>query len=727
MNMALTEEVDLIIHAGDVFDTPKPTGSAMASAAEPMLEAASRGVPVVVVPGNHERSALPSSLLFAHKNIHIVDRPATVVFTLRNLRVAVAAIPCIRRQPAQRFAEAVEATGWSACHADVSILAVHQTFESARCGPVGYRFRSGEDVVERGAVPAEFAYVAAGHVHRHQALEPGVEGGPPIVYSGSPDRVSFAERDEPKGCVLVELGPGGVTHRFIEHPVRPMRIVPLDVTGMNAEAVSTGILDVLASLPADVIASLRLSGRAENGLLKGLKLSQLVREHRPDALISVSTQAIEYVPKSDLRPRLDETSAFDALHAPRVAPVMAGVSDLTALPRGRGVYALYDGARRLLYVGKATDVRARVRSHVRGSNAAGHFDGWTRQIAEVEVRPAHSELEALLVEAELIGRLRPPFNRHMRSWSRYCYVRVTGQAHAELAVSRLPRAGETCYGPYRSRHQAEAVIDAVASVLGTAQCPAEHARAAPLLLFESSGGERLCGRYFDGLCRGPCAERVSVGEYAALLRRRHALLAGLDDGPLVELEALLPNTQGGDGHDGNESHDGCESSDGNESDDGKDDHVGNDDHVGKFDYGEDPYQGQRGRLNVLRSAFEHAATLRAAESLLGGWIVMPGPEESFIVAVPTKSGLRFLPLVNDAGGAEALVGAYRKLVASGPRRKASRLSRSITDTLTLAARYWRADDAAYKFVPHHDARAMTPEDVAKLGNDGPQKPGGPCL
>ncbi len=217
--LALAEDVgvDLVIHAGDVFDLPRPNDAALAAAGEPLLRLAAAGIPVVIVPGNHERSILPGSLLFSHANLHVVRQPETLTFELRGTRVAIAAFPCVRRQSATRFGGLLEATGWEPAPADVRILAVHQTFESATCGPARYRFRSGDDVVERGAVPAAFDYVAAGHIHRHQVLETPHEGGPPIVYPGSPDRISFAERDEPKGAVLVESDGDRLTHRFVEH------------------------------------------------------------------------------------------------------------------------------------------------------------------------------------------------------------------------------------------------------------------------------------------------------------------------------------------------------------------------------------------------------------------------------------------------------------------------------------------------------------------------------
>lgn len=158
-----------------------------------------------------------------------MTKPCTLTFRLNGHTVAVSSFPCLRREAAGRFPSALASTEWSSGKADLRILAVHATFESATCGPASYRFRGGDNVVPREAIPAEFDYVACGHVHRYQALSlPNVEK-PRLVYAGSPDRISFAERDEPKGFVMIEETGGRLVHRFVEHEVRPMSIHPLVV------------------------------------------------------------------------------------------------------------------------------------------------------------------------------------------------------------------------------------------------------------------------------------------------------------------------------------------------------------------------------------------------------------------------------------------------------------------------------------------------------------------
>lgn len=539
LRSAVDCDVDLVIHAGDVFDAPDPGDGAIVAAAEPLLALASAGIPVVIVPGNHERSALPQTLLLAHPLIHVIHEPRTILLRCGGQRVAIAGIPCLRRQPTERFAAALESTAWQQAAGDVNILVVHQAFDGARCGPANFRFRAGEDVIPLHAVPPAFHYVAAGHIHRHQSLAGGPHGETPLVYAGSPDRISFAEVDEPKGAVLVEFGASAARPRFLEHAVRAMAAVPLDVSGLQRAGVVARVLHALAALPADAVVQVRLTGRATRQALAGLELTRAMRAAYPNMLVSVAPQAIEWVdardailnpePRGSSAPRSNggptwRFCAFEQLDSPETVVHAAAVSDLAGLPNACGTYALYDSADRLLYVGKALQARTRVRTHVAGRSGGGYFSQWSAQIARVAVRPAGSELEALLVEADLVQRLRPPFNRQMRMWQRYCYLRHSAAPHAQLEVCNDMTPGGFVFGPLPSRFAAEAAIDALAAFFNLAACPPEDAprrKALPV-----SGAARLCDRYFRGDCSGPCAGRGDPADYAARAVRRDAFLAG---------------------------------------------------------------------------------------------------------------------------------------------------------------------------------------------------------
>ncbi|MEP0846119.1 MAG: metallophosphoesterase [Phycisphaerae bacterium] len=677
LRLASEHAVDLVVHAGDLFDSPAPSPGAVAAAAGPLLELAAAGVPVVLIPGNHERSAIPSTLLLDHENLHIVRAPCTIALNLRGLRVVVAGLPCIRRQAAARFEDALRQSGWDELRGDVNILAVHQAFESAACGPSSFRFRSGEDVIERDAVPRGFDYVAAGHVHRYQSLAVPAPGVPPVVYAGSPDRITFAERNEPKGAVLATLADGRFQPRFIEHPVRSMTACSVDVTGLSRGHVLDAALSALRDCPSGGIAAIRFSGRATASQMRGLGLARRLRAERPDLLLSVSTQALEFVPEREAaRAGSYGETRGDNIDAPRRAQVWRNSEpsvfqlpdELRSVPRGLGTYALFDRAGRLLYIGKARSVRTRLRQHLAGDGRSGnHFGGWTRQIRRVEVRSAGSELEALIVEADAIRRHRPPFNRQMRLWSRYVYLCESGLPHGQLEIRRDAPSERKCFGPYRSRAAAEQIAEAVAEHFGLARCPpADRPLPAAALLLAPAA--QLCARYYAGACGGPCAQRIAPGEYQKRIRQRDALLLGASDESLRELEERVAR-------DAELASDGAAA------------------------------HAAARRAATLRAAFEHGAMLLRAESLIGRTLRLPGGGTSGVVVrftrdevvvAPSERAARDAPdaqTVAPGVAATALAGAAASTVLAGASAAAAslgaaaqRLPKHLLDVYWTAAR-----------------------------------------
>lgn len=222
---------DLVVHGGDLLYRSRVKPWLVARALEPLIRVAERGVPVVLVPGNHERSRIPYPLLAEQPGLHVLSRPRAVRLELRGLAVALAGFPFVRHGIRDVFRERVAATGWESHEADVRLLCLHQTVEGARVGPSGYCFRGGRDVIRGSDLPEGFAAVLAGHIHRHQVLSTDLAGRPiaaPVFYPGSIERTSSAERDEAKGYLALELAPdparGGrvMSWAFHELPARPM-------------------------------------------------------------------------------------------------------------------------------------------------------------------------------------------------------------------------------------------------------------------------------------------------------------------------------------------------------------------------------------------------------------------------------------------------------------------------------------------------------------------------
>jgi DNA repair exonuclease SbcCD nuclease subunit len=274
---ARRRQVDLVVHGGDLLFRSKVRRELVYRAFEPLIEVASGGVSVVVVPGNHERSAIPYPLLASHPGVHVLDRPRTVRLEAEHCTVLVAGFPFQRRDVRARFPELVEQTGWRSASAPstgrgaaspVRLLCIHQTVEGARVGPSGYTFRHGRDIVRGSDIPPGFAAVLCGHIHRHQVLTSDLAGRPlaaPVLYPGSIERTSFAERREPKGFMTLKLAAaanGGrlVDWRFARLPARPMIDLEVDGRELDRDQLTERLRRRLSEIPEDAVVRLSVSG-----------------------------------------------------------------------------------------------------------------------------------------------------------------------------------------------------------------------------------------------------------------------------------------------------------------------------------------------------------------------------------------------------------------------------------------------------------------------------------
>ena len=262
-----------MVHGGDLLYRSRVPPALVHRALEPLLRVARRGVPVFLVPGNHERSALPYPILGAYPSLFLFDRPRTFVSEVAGFRVAIGGFPFAWDVRA-RFSRLLLQTGLLGAPADIRLLCIHQAVEGARVGPANFTFRHGDDVIRASELPAGIAAVLSGHIHRAQVLRVDLAGRElraPVVYPGSVERTSFAERDEPKGCLRLELGmegkPGGrlLRLRWQALPARPMVQIELDVGEQDAEALEAQVRRRLGELPADAVVRLRVRGSLSPG------------------------------------------------------------------------------------------------------------------------------------------------------------------------------------------------------------------------------------------------------------------------------------------------------------------------------------------------------------------------------------------------------------------------------------------------------------------------------
>lgn len=270
-------EVDVVVHGGDVFDRPRISTGLAYRALEPLLRVARRGVPVFIVPGNHERSMLPHQRLL-DGGVHVFDRPRTFVVDVRDKRIGLSGFPYERRRVRERFPALVEATGWASERAEVRLLCVHHCVEGATVGPGQFTFTTAADVIRARDIPADFDAVLSGHIHRHQVLTSNLRGRPlaaPVLYPGSLERLSIAEIGEPKGFIILraDCDSGDVSWEFRRLHARPMIVRDIAADGMSAASLHDAVRALIAAAPADAVLKIRIAGE-----LSGVQLQAIVAE-----------------------------------------------------------------------------------------------------------------------------------------------------------------------------------------------------------------------------------------------------------------------------------------------------------------------------------------------------------------------------------------------------------------------------------------------------------------
>jgi len=172
------------------------------------------------------------------------------------------------------------------------------------------------------------------------------------------------------------------------------------------------------------------------------------------------------------------------------------------LPREPGVY-LFEAGESVLYVGKAVDLRSRVRSYAdpRGERIRRMVDA-----AEgVDFAVTDTETQALLLEANLIKRHQPRYNVRLKDDKSYPLVQLTDHAFPRIEVTRDPDDGATVFGPFTNKGRVETVLKALRETYGLRGC-SDH---------KYAGRERPCLDYEMGLCTAPCTDEISAEDYAA--------------------------------------------------------------------------------------------------------------------------------------------------------------------------------------------------------------------
>src|SRR5512143_340260 len=205
---------------------------------------------------------------------------------------------------------------------------------------------------------------------------------------------------------------------------------------------------------------------------------------------------------------------------------------LKTLPAKPGVYQYFDANGKVIYVGKAINLRNRVRSYFHASG--DHTPKTLRLVSEItnlEWIITSSELEALLLESNLIKRFKPRFNILLKDDKRYPYIKVEWQNPYPkvITVRKMADDGARYYGPFTNAGHVYATLDTLRRIFPYLTCDRVI----------TGNDKRACLYYDIKLCNAPCIAAVNQAEYRATIDRLCNFLEGKSEGVITDIERKM--------------------------------------------------------------------------------------------------------------------------------------------------------------------------------------------
>jgi excinuclease ABC subunit C len=194
---------------------------------------------------------------------------------------------------------------------------------------------------------------------------------------------------------------------------------------------------------------------------------------------------------------------------------------LANLPTRPGVYLHINENGQVIYIGKAINLRSRVRSYFQKNVDSFKTRRLRQQIADIEIITTDSELEALLLEMNLIKKHKPHFNVRLKDDKRYPYIKVHwASPFPKVTVTRrMIRDGSRYFGPYTSVWAVHQTLDLLRKIFPYLTCDREI-----------TGQDRRACLYFDiKLCNAPCIGHTTKAEYRVMIKHLMDFLNGRSD------------------------------------------------------------------------------------------------------------------------------------------------------------------------------------------------------
>ena len=195
-------------------------------------------------------------------------------------------------------------------------------------------------------------------------------------------------------------------------------------------------------------------------------------------------------------------------------------------PEQPGIYKMLNQQNQVLYVGKARNLKNRVRQYFHSEQShSAKVRIMMRHVADVEIMVTDSEMEALILECNLIKEIRPKYNVLLRDDKSYPYLKITtGETFPRLVKTRrFLQDGSLYFGPYTDAGAVNEMVQLVRQLFPLKTCRLDVAG-------DGKGKHRPCLNYHLGKCLAPCAFQVDRSMYLEMIRQVGMLLNGKDEG-----------------------------------------------------------------------------------------------------------------------------------------------------------------------------------------------------
>jgi excinuclease ABC subunit C len=209
---------------------------------------------------------------------------------------------------------------------------------------------------------------------------------------------------------------------------------------------------------------------------------------------------------------------------------------LENLPTASGVYQYKDKDGKIIYVGKAKNLRSRVRSYFQtNAQHSGKTKALVAKITDLELIQTDSEIEALILENTLIKKLKPRYNINLKDDKTYPYIVITNEPFPRVfPTRRVIQDGSKYFGPYTDVRQMRLLLDAIRNIFQVRSCSLN-------LTPENIAAKKfkVCLDYHIKKCKGPCEALQTEAEYDPMIADIKKLLNGRTKDVAERLQTLM--------------------------------------------------------------------------------------------------------------------------------------------------------------------------------------------